>query len=55
MRDGRVLVVGSCIGNGVCTGYADIFDPQTNSWTEAMPAGVAASMARFCWRMAVYW
>lgn len=37
MRSGRVLVVGGCIGDGVCTERVDIFNPQTNSWSEAMP------------------
>jgi N-acetylneuraminic acid mutarotase len=37
MKDGRVLVVGGCIGNGVCTERVEIFNPQSNAWTEAMP------------------
>ena len=37
MNDGRVLVVGGCIGSGVCTEWVEIFDPSTNSWTETTP------------------
>jgi len=37
LKDGRVLVVGGCIGSGVCTERAEIFDPQRNAWTEAAP------------------
>jgi len=35
MKDGRVLVVGGCIGSGICTERVEIFNPQDNSWTEA--------------------
>jgi N-acetylneuraminic acid mutarotase len=37
MSDGRVLVVGGCIGSGVCTNQVDIFNPKTNSWMDGMP------------------
>jgi N-acetylneuraminic acid mutarotase len=35
MKDGRVLVVGGCIGSGICTGKVEIFNPKTDSWAEA--------------------
>ena len=40
MQDGRVLVVGGTIRSGPgisATERVEIFDPQTNSWTEASP------------------
>ena len=37
MNDGRVLVVGGCIGDSLNTDRVDIFNPQTNAWTEALP------------------
>jgi hypothetical protein len=37
LNDGRVLVVGGCIGSGICTERVEIFDPKTDSWTEATP------------------
>ena len=35
MKDGRVLVVGGGIGSCLTTERVSIFNPQTNSWTEA--------------------
>lgn len=37
MRDGRILVVGGCItgGYGSATNRVEIFNPQTNTWSEA--------------------
>ena len=37
MNDGRVLVVGGCIGDSLNTDRIDIFNPQINAWTEASP------------------
>jgi N-acetylneuraminic acid mutarotase len=37
MKDGRVLVVGGCIGSGICTQRVEIFNPYTNAWMEVKP------------------
>jgi N-acetylneuraminic acid mutarotase len=35
MKDGRVLVVGGCIGSYLCTDKVEIFDPGRDLWLEA--------------------
>ena len=43
LDDGRVLVVGGCIGSGICSNRAELFDPATNTWTEAAPLSIDRS------------
>jgi N-acetylneuraminic acid mutarotase len=48
LADGRVLLVGGCIGSSLCTDQVDIYDPQTNLWStaQALPSDRASHSAQ---------